>query len=318
MNREPSNRQVAWLALVALGTIASGCFRTPDVNKMHCTTECPSGYLCTVVGGVGRCCKPDDVSCRGGDAATNEAGATVDATALDSPAVDSSVEVGFIDAVRGEATGIDGSASSGLDAVTDSPMGAGGSGGLDGRPGTGGSGGAGGSYDAPSQPNDAQLDQPQNPPVDAPAIDVGATGGTSGAGGTVATGGALSTGGISGTGGTAGAGTGGTTGVMPCSSGSECDNGICVDGFCCDRACGGCEACKQVVTGKPNGTCAPVASGADPHDACADETATLECGNDGTCDGKGACRKHQPHLCPGFVQRNHLHAEVRVQWGRCL
>ena len=38
--------------------------------------------------------------------------------------------------------------------------------------------------------------------------------------------------------------------------------------------------------------------GKDPHDTCADETATKPCGNDGTCDGKGACRKvGTSHVC---------------------
>jgi hypothetical protein len=45
------------------------------------------------------------------------------------------------------------------------------------------------------------------------------------------------------------------------------------------------------MTGEVDGTCAAVATGKDPHDACNDETTTKPCGNDGTCDGKGACRK---------------------------
>jgi hypothetical protein len=48
------------------------------------------------------------------------------------------------------------------------------------------------------------------------------------------------------------------------------------------------------MTGKNDGSCAPVLNGNDPHEACADETTAnpaKPCGNDGTCDGKGACRK---------------------------
>ena len=76
-----------------------------------------------------------------------------------------------------------------------------------------------------------------------------------------------------------------------CSANSNCAGNNCVDGICCDTACTGCSACKQTFTGKPNGTCAAVVTGQDPHSACADETNTNQCGNDGWCDGAGACRK---------------------------
>ena len=92
-----------------------------------------------------------------------------------------------------------------------------------------------------------------------------------------------------------------------CSGNSTCAGGNCVDGICCDKACADCYACKQTFTGKPNGTCAAVVTGKDPHEACADETDTNQCGNDGQCDGAGACRKvstsHscQDALCSGSV-----------------
>lgn len=76
-----------------------------------------------------------------------------------------------------------------------------------------------------------------------------------------------------------------------CSAGSDCASGNCADGVCCDKLCSGCNSCKQTLTGKPDGTCAPVISGQDPHNTCADETASKPCGNDGTCDGAGNCRK---------------------------
>jgi hypothetical protein len=137
-----------------------------------------------------------------------------------------------------------------------------------------------------------------------------ATGGTSGGsttggtGGAVATGG-TSTGGASGSGGigtiggtTAGATTGGTGGSVAllgigsqCSAGTACASKFCVDGVCCNNACSGCNACSQTFTGQPNGSCAPVTVGLDPHEACADETGTNQCGNDGACDGFGACHK---------------------------
>jgi len=76
----------------------------------------------------------------------------------------------------------------------------------------------------------------------------------------------------------------------PCSVGNACASGICADAVCCDKDCIGCNACAQALTGQPSGTCAPVISGKNAHNFCKDETTTKKCGNDGTCDGAGACR----------------------------
>lgn len=75
------------------------------------------------------------------------------------------------------------------------------------------------------------------------------------------------------------------TNGTPCTNGAECSSTQCVDGFCCDQACGEqCLACD--VTGKL-GTCSPVTG--EPHGVrpkCAGAGAT--CG--GTCDGQAvAC-----------------------------
>ena len=73
----------------------------------------------------------------------------------------------------------------------------------------------------------------------------------------------------------------------PCSLGTDCVSGNCIDGFCCDTACGAeCEACSQAKTGVSNGTCAAVTSMTDPDEECAA----------GACDG-GACRQDQGELC---------------------
>jgi hypothetical protein len=78
----------------------------------------------------------------------------------------------------------------------------------------------------------------------------------------------------------------------PSNQGADCVSGHCVDGFCCDRACGGlCRACSLAKTGVANGTCAPVSAGIDP-DADCDTDDPETCGNDGTCDGAGACRQY--------------------------
>lgn len=83
-----------------------------------------------------------------------------------------------------------------------------------------------------------------------------------------------------------------------CTLSTDCALGNCVDGVCCQTACTGCNACKQTLTGQKDGTCAPVASGQDPHDFCADQTATNQCGYDGMCDGAGACRYvSTSHIC---------------------
>ena len=76
-----------------------------------------------------------------------------------------------------------------------------------------------------------------------------------------------------------------------CVKDAECSSARCIDGVCCASACSGCSACAKALTGRDDGICAPVASGKDPHEACADQTATQACGEDGTCDGQGACRK---------------------------
>ena len=71
---------------------------------------------------------------------------------------------------------------------------------------------------------------------------------------------------------------------------ATCASGHCIDGVCCDRACDGlCEACTTAGTGRPDGTCGFVLTTRDPRDACAWEDPGT-CGQDGTCDGAGACR----------------------------
>jgi hypothetical protein len=77
-----------------------------------------------------------------------------------------------------------------------------------------------------------------------------------------------------------------------CSGGAECASGACVDGVCCDNACTGlCTACRQSKTGQSEGKCAPVSAGTDPDNECTDQGAA-SCGQDGMCNGSGACRKY--------------------------
>jgi hypothetical protein len=78
----------------------------------------------------------------------------------------------------------------------------------------------------------------------------------------------------------------------PSEQGRDCATGNCVDGVCCDAECNGnCQACVEAKTGAANGTCAPITAGTDPDAECEDD-GPGECGDDGTCDGAGACRQY--------------------------
>jgi hypothetical protein len=74
-----------------------------------------------------------------------------------------------------------------------------------------------------------------------------------------------------------------------CSDKAECKSNNCVDGFCCNSACT--EVCRScAVTGKL-GTCSPIPDDvADDAGGCPMQ-AESSCGNDGKCNGAGACRK---------------------------
>ncbi len=80
----------------------------------------------------------------------------------------------------------------------------------------------------------------------------------------------------------------------PCTLASQCGNGLCVDEFCCDDLCDQtdpahlCMACN--VPGF-EGHCVTVLEGTDPRGQCAQDPAA-SCGQDGTCDGNGACREY--------------------------
>ncbi|WP_437878863.1 hypothetical protein [Sorangium sp. So ce513] len=67
----------------------------------------------------------------------------------------------------------------------------------------------------------------------------------------------------------------------PCSTSSECPSGFCVDGVCCDTACGGrCVACSAAKKGwGDDGTCDRI--------ACANPDG--ECAGDLVCIGNGTC-----------------------------
>ena len=69
------------------------------------------------------------------------------------------------------------------------------------------------------------------------------------------------------------------TNGQSCSLASQCQSGNCVDGVCCNDACGGsCLACN--VSGNL-GTCTTIATNQDPANEC----------NPGACDGLGQCQR---------------------------
>lgn len=254
-------------ALLAAALICVGwtsCFRGYDLSKVKCAkkADCPNGYHCDLLPQ-----QPHGLCVAGND--------TDGSRATESDAKKGEDVVAAKDGLRDGVAG--GSGGGRQDAGQD---GAGGSGGQTASGGTEG--------------------------VDAPA---GGSGGTAVGG---ESGGGETTGGVTSTGDTGGViSTGGATAntnpdapVAPpdagaakgarCNGNGDCANNLCVDGFCCDKACSGCYACANSMTGEPDGTCAPVSVGNDPHKTCDDETAASPakpCGNDGNCDGKGACRK---------------------------
>lgn len=76
-----------------------------------------------------------------------------------------------------------------------------------------------------------------------------------------------------------------------CAAGTDCLNGICVDGVCCGTACNGlCNACKASLKadGKNDGTCGPALAGLNPHGDCTSGVGGT-CGQTGVCDGFGRC-----------------------------
>jgi hypothetical protein len=78
---------------------------------------------------------------------------------------------------------------------------------------------------------------------------------------------------------------------LACGGGSECTSGKCVEGVCCDNACGSkCSSCLAANTGKLDGQCAPVKAG-QSHGADCTASEPTSCGLNGKCDGSGACQK---------------------------
>jgi hypothetical protein len=79
----------------------------------------------------------------------------------------------------------------------------------------------------------------------------------------------------------------------PCDVAKDCDTQLCVDGYCCDDLCDPTEPrnkCRACNVPGIEGRCVVALDGTDPRGSCAEE-APSTCGQDGTCDGRGQCRK---------------------------
>lgn len=113
-----------------------------------------------------------------------------------------------------------------------------------------------------------------------------------------------------------------------CGGNDECQNGNCVDGFCCSSTCNGtCEGCSEALTGMPDGTCSFIDTATDPKNqcaggpcktgnctgtsaACGNEMAGSTCGattcsngseSTPTCDANGACNQTATTSCNGHI-----------------
>jgi MYXO-CTERM domain-containing protein len=107
--------------------------------------------------------------------------------------------------------------------------------------------------------------------------------------------------------------------VKSCSSAAECGSGFCVDGVCCDKACGNsspsdCQACSVAAGAAKNGTCGPAvpftvcrasAGACDIGEVC--NGTSLACPADGRAPKTFACRPSKgrcdaPEFCDGGTQ----------------
>ena len=82
------------------------------------------------------------------------------------------------------------------------------------------------------------------------------------------------------------------TTASACERGDQCDTGYCVDGVCCNVACGG--TCVSCIQPGQVGNCVPVPSGQpEPRGGCRQDPES-SCGQTGLCNGQGGCAKHPP------------------------
>ena len=102
-----------------------------------------------------------------------------------------------------------------------------------------------------------------------------------------------------------------------CNRAGQCAANHCVEGVCCDGPCDG--ACQSCVLPGSVGLCRLADVGTDPRNECNDQGAA-NCGQDGLCDGAGACRKYPngtgcgAAACGGLIH----YAARKCASGSCL
>jgi hypothetical protein len=75
---------------------------------------------------------------------------------------------------------------------------------------------------------------------------------------------------------------------QPCTVDNDCQANYCTQGVCCNSPCNSlCFSCNLAGS---QGFCVAVPAGLDPLDQCGPEDKST-CGQDGTCDGLGGCRR---------------------------
>jgi PA14 domain len=75
-----------------------------------------------------------------------------------------------------------------------------------------------------------------------------------------------------------------------CAGNPECQSGFCSDGFCCSEKCDA--ACYTCGKAGSEGRCTLADVGTDPHGSCVDQKMVAPCGQNGLCDGAGACQTY--------------------------
>ncbi|HMF39870.1 MAG TPA: hypothetical protein VKQ32_04195 [Polyangia bacterium] len=75
-----------------------------------------------------------------------------------------------------------------------------------------------------------------------------------------------------------------------CGCAADCQSGFCVGGLCCNSACT--DTCKTCNDQSAPGICTLVPSGGQAPPGSCPMGAASTCGLDGTCDGKGNCRRY--------------------------
>lgn len=104
----------------------------------------------------------------------------------------------------------------------------------------------------------------------------------------------------------------------PCRGSDACASGFCVDGVCCESACGGgapddCLGCAAALSGLADGTCGP-----RPRGAACGQSDTSACSAADTCDGAGLCQDNDARDGTPCVAGTYCAAGDTCVGGTCI